>query len=91
MGRDRDESGQFSDRISPDRVLEVFNELEDSARPLTSSDVADELEIARRTALNKLNALVERGDLETRKVGARGRVWWVPHRQETDAKTSDEE
>ena len=38
----------------------------------------DELGIARRTAHNKLNALVERGELETRKIGARGRVWWVP-------------
>jgi hypothetical protein len=41
-------------------------------------DVVDELGIARRTAHNKLNALVERGELKTRKIGARGRVWWVP-------------
>jgi len=41
-------------------------------------DVVDELGIARRTAHNKLGALVERGVLETRKIGARGRVWWRP-------------
>lgn len=68
--------------VPPEAVLDVFDALDDTARPLTASDVVDELDIARRTAHNKLNALVERGVLETRKVGARGRVWWVPH---TDA------
>jgi hypothetical protein len=80
MGKDRDRNdhGRFDDRIDPDTVLEVFDAREDHSRPLTAGDVVDELGIARRTAHNKLNALVERGVLETRKVGARGRVWWVP-------------
>lgn len=78
MERERNESGQYSDRIPPETVLEAFDKRADLARPLTASDVVDELGIARRTAHNKLNALVERGELETRKVGARGRVWWVP-------------
>jgi len=51
---------------------------EDPGRPVTAGDVVDELGIARRTAHNKLGALVERGVLETRKIGARGRVWWRP-------------
>jgi len=51
---------------------------EDLGRPVTAGDVVDELGIARRTAHNKLGALVERGVLETRKIGARGRVWWRP-------------
>ena len=38
----------------------------------------DALDCSRRTAHNKLNELVERGTLDTRKVGARSRVWWVP-------------
>jgi len=79
MGRDRNETGRFDDAIPPEDVLDIFDALEDTARPLTASDVIDELGIARRTAHNKLNRLVERGELETRKVGARGRVWWVPH------------
>ena len=76
--RDRDESGQFADRIPPESVLDVFANREDFAHPLTAQDVADGLDIARRTAHNKLNALEESGELATRKVGARGRVWWVP-------------
>jgi hypothetical protein len=78
MGRDRNESGRYDDRIDPTTVLDVFEAREDQARPLTAGDIVDELDIARRTAHNKLNALVERGVLETRKVGARGRVWWTP-------------
>ena len=78
MSRDRNEHGQYADAIDPDTVGEVFDARDDVARPVTASDVVDELDIARRTAHNKLNALVERGELETRKIGARGRVWWRP-------------
>ena len=76
--RDRNDAGQYADGIDPDTVTDVFDAREDLARPVTASDVVDELGIARRTAHNKLNALVERGELETRKIGARGRVWWRP-------------
>ncbi|MFB6091184.1 MAG: ArsR family transcriptional regulator [Halobellus sp.] len=64
--------------FSLEAVLAVFHERSDRARPLTANDVMDSLGCSRRTAHNKLNALVERGSLATRKVGARGRVWWVP-------------
>ncbi|EJN61023.1 helix-turn-helix transcriptional regulator [Halogranum rubrum] len=76
--RTRDEHGQYADRIPPESVVDVFEAREDRARPLTASDVMDALDCSRRTAHNKLNALVERGTLDTRKVGARSRVWWVP-------------
>ncbi len=76
--RDRNEAGQYADRIPPEAALSVFEEREDAARPLTASDVMEALDCSRRTAHNKLNELVDRGRLETRKVGARGRVWWVP-------------
>ena len=77
-GRDRNEHGQFADRIPPEAVLEVFETRTDRARPLTANDVIDALDCSRRTAHDKLNELVERGLLETRKVGARSRVWWIP-------------
>ena len=82
--RDRNESGQYADGIDPETVLEVVDAREDLARPITAGDVVDELGIARRTAHNKLGALVERGVLETRKIGARGRVWWRPIFDESD-------
>ena len=76
--RDRDETGQFADGIAPETALDVFDARTDAARPLTAGDVADELGIARRTAHNKLKDLVDAGHLETRKAGAKGRVYWTP-------------
>ena len=84
MGRDRNERGRYADGIDPETVMDVFDARDDAARPVTATDVVDELGIARRTAHNKLNALVERGTLDTRKIGARGRVWWIPEREDVD-------
>ena len=60
-----------------DDTLAVF---EDAAAgtPLTTSEVAAELECARRATYNRLQQLVERASLRTKKVGASGRVWWRP-------------
>ncbi|WP_265110618.1 helix-turn-helix domain-containing protein [Halosolutus halophilus] len=59
-------------------VLAVFEQEVNVGTPLTTNEVADALGCARRTAYNKLDALVERDLLRTKKVGARGRVWWLP-------------
>jgi hypothetical protein len=71
------ESAQES-RVPVREVHEVFRRREDHARPLTASDIMDAVGCSRRTAHNKLNELVERDVLRTRKVGSRSRVWWVP-------------
>ena len=76
--RERNENGEFTDRIPADAALDAFEARDDAARPLTAADVMDALDCSRRTAHNKLNALVEAGELETRKIGSRGRVWWQP-------------
>jgi hypothetical protein len=76
--RERNRHGQYVGRIPLQRVLEVFENRDDHARPLTASDVMDELGCSRRTAHNKLNELVDRDLLKTRKVGSRSRVWWIP-------------
>jgi len=59
-------------------VMDVFEGRTDGARPLTASDIMEAVDCSRRTAHNKLNELVERDVLKTRKVGSRSRVWWVP-------------
>ena len=76
--RERNANGEFTDRIPADAALDAFDGREDVARPLTAADVMEALDCSRRTAHNKLNALVDEGELETRKIGARGRVWWRP-------------
>lgn len=78
MERKRNDRGRFTDRIPPERVLEVFEEREDPARPLTARDIADALGCSRRAAHAKLRELADRGEIETRKVGANARVWWIP-------------
>lgn len=59
-------------------VTAVFEARSDYAEPLTASEVADELGCSRRTALNKLHELQEETELESKKVGGRSRVWWIP-------------
>ncbi len=56
-------------------TLAAFGE---SGVPLTTTEVADAVECSRRTAYDRLERLVECGAVETKKVGARGRVWWRP-------------
>ena len=59
-------------------VLGAFRRLDDPATPLTASDVAAEVDCSRRTAFGKLETLGDDGVLRSKKVGARGRVWWRP-------------
>jgi predicted DNA binding protein/putative methionine-R-sulfoxide reductase with GAF domain len=65
-------------RVPVEEALAVFERQPDPRAPLTAPEVADRLGCARRTAHAKLEALAERGDLRTKEVGARGRVWWLP-------------
>lgn len=82
--RPRNESGEYSDRLPPERALDVFDHRDDRARPVTAGDVMDALDVSRRTALNKLNELVAAGELDSRTVGARARVFWRPFPVDTD-------
>ncbi|XVH33233.1 PAS domain S-box protein (plasmid) [Haloferacaceae archaeon DSL9] len=63
---------------SPTAVLEVVDALAPAGTPLTTPEVADEFDCTARTIYNKLELLVQDGVLRTKKVGARGRVWWRP-------------
>jgi len=73
MSRERDESGQYVEEVTPERVLEVF---EDAEVPvLTASEVAERLDCSRSAAYNKLEALVADEELDKKKVGARAVVY----------------
>lgn len=63
--------------VTPEDILDVFAARSDPTEPLTAPEIADELGCSRRTALDKLTALNERGDVRSKKVGGRSRVWWV--------------
>lgn len=56
-----------------------------SGTPYTTTEVAERLDLGRRSTYERLERLVEHGELETKKVGANGRVWW----RTTTARTGD--
>ncbi|WP_152041620.1 PAS domain S-box protein [Salinigranum salinum] len=80
-----DSAGSLSDRLS--ETLSVFEERSSEFEPLTTSEVADTLSCSRRATYNRLDELVARDALSTKKVGARGRIWWLPLDQAPDATT----
>lgn len=77
MGETNPEGGR-PEEYPLDDVLATFGVNSDPCEPLSAGEVAERLDCGRRTALNKLDALVEEEQLRTKKVGARGRVFWRP-------------
>lgn len=78
INRERTDHGHYAEEYPSERVLGVFNDRTDPDEPLTANEVAEALECDRKTAYNKLQSLADSGDLGTKKVGARGRVYWKP-------------
>lgn len=69
--QERDQQGRFEEKVTLEDVLAMFND-----EPLSASDVADEFDISNRAALNKLEELKERGEIQRKNVGSRAVVWW---------------
>jgi len=61
----REGGGLVSEGVPPERVLYLF----DTSDPLTTSEVADALGVAQKTAYNKLGTLQERGDIRKKEMG----------------------
>lgn len=62
--------------ISDDEILEVFRSSSDPV--LTTGEVASEFNITHRGVRDRLEKLEEEGILNSKKVGARAKVWWDP-------------
>jgi response regulator of citrate/malate metabolism len=78
MERERDDTGQYTEQVTLDSVISVF---ENADLPvLTASEIADELDCSRPSAYNKLEELVDRGELHKKKVGARAVVYILMER-----------
>lgn len=92
----RDSGGEFSESVSRQDILLVFDRLEEE-EPLTTSEVADELTIGRRALHERLQKMHEDGDLGKKNFGNRV-VWWAevapaldPELEEELEATADEE
>jgi len=68
----------MSSRALPDSLRETLGVFDGSRVPRTTTEVAERLDLGRRSTYDRLERLVDRGRLETKKVGASGRVWWRP-------------
>jgi predicted ArsR family transcriptional regulator len=68
--------------VTGEDVVGVFRHRDDQSEPLTASEVAEQLDCSRRTALNQLNELAEAGEISSKKVGARARVYWMATAQD---------
>lgn len=62
-------------RVSDEEILDVFRESEDPF--LIASEVAEGLPIGRRGVYNRLEKLADEGELNYKKIGGRGTVWWL--------------
>lgn len=79
MSRDeRGDAGRFTETVTPDDVLDVFDAVDGPV--VTSGDVAEVLECSRETARRKLRTLEERGRINSRKTAGRV-VWWVVNQE----------
>lgn len=65
--------------FTPSELLDRLGERADPCEPITAPEVADLLDVSAPTARGRLNALVDAGELATKKVGGRARVYWIPN------------
>ncbi|MDS0259342.1 PAS domain S-box protein [Haloarcula sp. S1CR25-12] len=61
-----------------DGLRQTLGRFDADGTPLTTPEVAAELDVGRRTTYARLERLVEADRLATKKVGASARVWWRP-------------
>lgn len=73
MPREHDDSGDFIETVTPENVLDVFDQIRGPV--VTSGDVAEACDCTRETARRKLKVLHEQGRVDRRKTAGRI-VWW---------------
>jgi predicted ArsR family transcriptional regulator len=62
--------------FTDDEILAVFRSSSDPV--LTTSEVASQFDVTHRGVRDRLERLEEAGQLKSKKVGARAKVWWDP-------------
>ena len=74
-------------------TLDVFEAAGGTCEPLTTNEVTEHVDVGRRSTYERLERLVDQRRLRTKKVGARGRIWWrppTPQRAGTGDSTAEE-
>lgn len=60
--------------VSDEEILEVFRKASDPV--LTTKEIAEEIDLGRRGAYDRLRKLSHEDSIEMKKVGETGAVWW---------------
>lgn len=76
--RERNDEGRYVSTVTAERVLEVLRDADDPV--LTAKEVGEQLGCTSEAARQQLHELRERGDVESKQVGARARIWWPFHK-----------
>lgn len=63
-------------RVSDEELLAIFRDSDDPV--LIAKEVAENVAIGRRAVYDRLGKLEEQGLLESKKLGGRTTVWWLP-------------
>ena len=72
--RERNEKGRYVSMVTPESVLNVLRDADDPV--LTAKEVGEQLDCTSEAARKRLHELRERGDVESKQVGARAVIWW---------------
>lgn len=62
--------------VSDQEIIDVFSEAADPV--LTTKEVSEMIGLGRRGTFDRLKRLAEEGEIEMKKVGETGAVWWSP-------------
>lgn len=71
----RNSPGGRRPRVTDEEILAVLRNADDPV--LSTAEIADRLPIERRSTLDRLRTLEERGLLLSKSIGGRNTVWWV--------------
>lgn len=85
MATETGENSKSENKIRAEDALRAFYTRDDYAAPLDAEEIRKHpgVDWAHATAHNKLQELEDSGKLKARKVGSRGKVWWIPLQRET--------
>ena len=73
--RTRDERGQFTEDITEQGILKLFDRADDPF--LTAPEIANEFGVTRQGVAYRLKQMREKGHVDSKKAGAKSIGWWA--------------